>query len=94
MPLQNDVVFYSIHAFDDSYLPEDGSPEPKSDNEGHGEADPAANSELDIFSAIVDVHNTQDLLLRNQASLNQAFESLKIDQDSLLWKFNPTSDSE
>ena len=65
-----------------------------SDDEGHGEADPATNSELDIFSAIVDVQNTQDLLLRNQASLHQAFESLKIGQDDLLWKLNPSSDSE
>ena len=79
---------------DDSYFPEEGSPQHHSDDEGHGEADPATTSEQDIFSALVDVQNSQDLLLSNQASLHHAFQSLKISQDALLQKFNHTSDSE
>ena len=94
IPLETDVVYYSNLTFDDSSLPEEESPQLNSDDEGHQEADPAATSELDIFSAIVDVQNTQDLLLKSQASLHQAFESLKIDQDALLRKFHPSSGSE
>ena len=94
VPLHNDVVSYSTHVFDDTSFSEEGSPPQHSDDEGPSEADPAPTSELDIFSTLVDVQNTQDLLLKNQASLQQAFHSLKIEQDALLRKFHPSSDSE
>ena len=89
IPLETDVVYHSNRTIDDSSLHEEESSHLNSDDEGHLEADPAATSVIDIFSALVNVQNTQDLLLKNQASLHQAFESLQIGQDALLRKFHP-----
>ena len=76
IPLATDVVYYSNNIIDDSSLHEEESSHLNSDDEGPQEADQAATSDLDIFSALVNVQNTQDLLLKNQASLQLGQDAL------------------
>ena len=53
IPLETDVVHHSNHRFDDSSLHEEESSH--SDDDGPQEADSAATSDHDIFSALVNV---------------------------------------